>query len=493
MTMQYFTPWDKRQKAPAALIEARTAHCAVLGLPPNAPANAYQLARAALGEADLQAMLQQGELAAKQWEQMVNWSPLPAANTSVGPVLEAMESGLYEYLFLLGGRAGGKSHEVAEAIVDLCSRMKKRVVCGREFMASIKDSNKTLLANKIKEHRSAADWEILDTEIRHKNGTLITFIGVARNVDSAKSLEGCDIFWGEEAQTFSAKSVEIIVPTIRTEGAMLVFTMNPRYEDDPVCAMAIDPDQRPDAAWVKVVQFEDNPYLFRSRLMNDLRKSFRTSKRFRHVWRGDYDTNSELRIIDAKVGTPPIIAPHSGKVMYGIDFGGTDPTSLVRVTHYPSEALANGAKRGVLHITAEFNSPCRSNSDIVDAVEAVCPELVNDGYLYLKADSADPKAIGELNNAGITTIGAVKGPDSVLGGLRSIADFDVWIAPHCTETAKAAERFHWKTDRNGRPTNIPEHEYSHLWDAVRYAIEGEDLKDREGGVGYIILGEAPEE
>ena len=58
--------------------------------------------------------------------------------------------------------------------------------------------------------------------------------------------------------------------------------------------MAMVPAERPDALWYKVVQFEENPYIFISRLMNDLRKSFRVSKRFRHVWRGDLDRNSEL-------------------------------------------------------------------------------------------------------------------------------------------------------------------------------------------------------
>ena len=406
-------------------------------------------------------------------------------------VLDAMRSGVYEYLVLLGGRAGGKSHEVAEAIIELCSETPKRVVCGREFQNSIRDSSHALLKGKIKGHRSAGEWTITDTELRHRNGTLITFIGMARNVESAKSLEGADIFWGEEAQTFSLASVEILIPTIREHGSILIFTANPRYADDPVPRMAMVPAERPDALWYKVVQFEDNPHLFRSRLLNDLRKSFSTSKRFRHVWRGDLDRNSDLRIIDHTVGRPPMpeYMP-TPLTFYGIDFGGTDPTVLVRLHIWNAKQLGRDEdEKGVMYIDREFYSPCRSNREIVKGVTDISPELM-EGKYTLKADSADPKAIGELNNAMIPTVGADKGPGSVEAGLRTIADFDVWISNDCPNVAKCAENYRWKADRNGKALNTPEHAWSHPWDAVRYALEGEDLTaGGAGGVDYIELKE----
>lgn len=120
-------------------------------------------------------------------------------------------------------------------------------------------------------------------------------------------------------------------------------------------------------------------------------------------------------------------------------------------------------------------------------VRNVCPE-VNEGEWLVKADSADPKAIGELNNASIPTVGAVKGDSSVLAGLRTLADRDIWISDDCPITQKCAENYRWKADRAGRPLNVSEHEYSHPFDAARYALEGEDLSD-SSGVSYIILGE----
>lgn len=484
--MFYYAPFDADLMLPAPAILRWIATCEVLGLPPGHTTPAAFQEAAVSGDADKIEAAVQKLLA--QWEAMTAWRPQVPCST--GPVLRAMQSRLYEYLFLLGGRAGGKSHEVAEAVIELASFKRERVVCGREFMASIKDSNHALLSKKIKESRHAADWTITDQELRHKNGSLITFMGMARNPDSAKSLEGCTIFWGEESQSLSATSLEILTPTIREHGSMLVFTFNTRFTDDPVPRMALVPSERPEASWIKVVQFEDNPHFFRSRLFNDMRKSFRQSKRFKHVWRGDYDRNSELQILSYVTGRPPVTDHYAmhGRDLYGIDFGGSDPTALVRCVFYPPEALGRDQdERGALHFVAEFAAPCRSNRDIVDAVKAVCPELL-EGHQHLKADSADPKAIGELNNAGIPTQGVEKGPGSVLAGLRALADLDLYVSPDCPQTANAFDNYRWKPDRAGKPTNVPEHTFSHIPDAARYAIEGERL-DGQSGVAYLILGE----
>lgn len=486
---QYVVPWDTHRMGTAHYIEERLAHRRFLKLPPTAPVADYDEAVAGLHPQAKAAMVQEGAKAVLAWDAMLA-SHCPTGPNDGERVADAMRKGFYEYLFLLGGRAGGKSHEVAEAIVEVCSEKRKRVVCGREFMASIRESSRALLVSKINSHPSAAEWTITDTELRHANGTLITFIGMARNPESAKSLEGADIFWGEEAQTFSAHSVEILLPTIREQGSMLIFTANPRYADDPVPRMAMVPAEVPEAAWIKWVQFEDNPYIFTSRLMNDLRKAYLRSKRFKHVWRGDLDRNSELRIIQHHVGRPPMPAGHypTPRTLYGIDFGGTDPTALVRLNVFSATQMGRDKDdRGVIFIDREFYQPCKSNREIVKGVTATCPELL-DGYHELKADSADPKAIGELNIAGVPTRGAEKGPGSVEAGLRTLADFDIWISEECPNVILCAENYRWKSDRTGKALNVPEHNFSHPWDAARYAVEGEDLTSGQR-LDYIILEE----
>lgn len=385
----YYAPWRKNIRLGAEPILYHMELCRAVELHPSTNPNLVANAVNNLPPNLRNEALTAANMAAVRWEEMIAFKP---EGTHDGQsALKAIQSGNYEYLFLLGGRAGGKSHEIAEALVEHCAKNKKRVVCGREFQISIRDSARSLLVNKIKNHWSKDEWELLDSELRHKNGTLITFIGLARNPESAKSLEGADIFWGEEAQTFSETSMEVLIPTIRESGSMLIFTLNPRYETDPVYQMAMV--DRPDYAFVKFSGYEENPYLFTSRLVNDLRKSFRSGKRYKHVWRGDLDRNSELLILPHHIGKPPLIPNfyHTGTRLYGIDFGGTDSTAFIRLWHYPPKALGRHEDdKGVLYFDREFIQPCRSNRDIVEGVKDVCPELL-EGNWHVKADSADPK------------------------------------------------------------------------------------------------------
>src|SRR3546814_5267663 len=52
--------------------------------------------------------------------------------------------------------------------------------------------------------------------------------------DQIKSMEGIDRAWVEEAQTISANSLEVLIPTIRKAGSELWFSWNPRHASDPV-------------------------------------------------------------------------------------------------------------------------------------------------------------------------------------------------------------------------------------------------------------------
>lgn len=151
MSKVYYAPFDDSIMLPAEFLEAHAARAYALGQPPSVPPAAIAAALAAAPPALRDTAQRAAQQAAAAWSAMIAHKPQGLHDGQ--PFLPALESGLYEYLMLLGGRAGGKSHEVAEALVHLCSRVKKRVVCGREFQNSIRDSSHALLVNKIKAHR----------------------------------------------------------------------------------------------------------------------------------------------------------------------------------------------------------------------------------------------------------------------------------------------------------------------------------------------------
>ena len=89
-------------------------------------------------------------------------------------------SPLYEpmrYKVMHGGRGGGKSHGVAEVLLDMAARNPLRILCAREVQKSMRDSVHRLLKDKVVKLGLHGFYEVLDNEIRGANGSLFLFSG----------------------------------------------------------------------------------------------------------------------------------------------------------------------------------------------------------------------------------------------------------------------------------------------------------------------------
>lgn len=135
-----------------------------------------------------------------------------------------------------GGRGGGKSWEIADFLLIEGAKQKHRILCCREVQKSIKQSVHKLLSDRIAALGLGHFYQILETEIRGINGTEFSFAGLLNHtVESVKSFEGATITWIEEAQTVSAFSLSILIPTVvRTSKPMVIMSMNPKLPSDAV-------------------------------------------------------------------------------------------------------------------------------------------------------------------------------------------------------------------------------------------------------------------
>lgn len=170
-----------------------------------------------------------------------------------------------------------------------------RVVCIREVQSSIKDSVRQLLIDKISKLGVQALFEVLDTEIRGPDGSLIVFKGMqSYNAMNIKSLEAYDIAWVEEAQTLTQHSLDLLRPTLRREGSELWFSWNPRFKTDPV-DMFFRKNPPPDAISV-LVNWRDNPW-FPDVLRREMAHDFMIDEdKADHIWNGAYG-NSQGAIL----------------------------------------------------------------------------------------------------------------------------------------------------------------------------------------------------
>ena len=164
----------------------------------------------------------------------------------------------HPYKVAWSGRDAGKSWAYSMAILQLGLERPLRIVGLRETMRSLEDSVHKLLGDQVKRLGLEAHYTVYQSEIRGKNGTEIFYAGLRNNAIGIKSMEGCDIFWVEEAQTVSKESWETLIPTVRKPGAELWCTLNPRYaEDDSYRRWITHP---PAGAKVVEMSWRDNKY-----------------------------------------------------------------------------------------------------------------------------------------------------------------------------------------------------------------------------------------
>jgi len=191
----------------------------------------------------------------------------------------------HRYKVAYGGRGSGKSWGFARALLIQAANRPLRILCAREIQKSIKQSVHTLLNDQIQALGLGAFYEVLESEIRGKNGSSFTFTGLATNtVESIKSFEGCDIAWIEEAQTVSKKSWDILIPTIRKEGSEIWISFNPDLDTDDTYQRFIV--NKPDNAEVVKVNWSDNPW-FPDVLEEERLHSKATNPDYENIWEGN--------------------------------------------------------------------------------------------------------------------------------------------------------------------------------------------------------------
>ena len=140
---------------------------------------------------------------------------------------------------------------------------------------------------------------------------------------------------------------------------------------------------------------------------------------------------------------------------YGLDFGFTnDPTALVHCI------IAHGELWTDLEIyeTGLTNPMIAENAKEAGLTKA--DQII--------ADSAEPKSIAELRNAGLWIIPTVKGGDSITVGIDILHRYKWNVTRRSIGMIEELQSYKWKKDRDGKKTNTPVDKFNHAIDATRY-------------------------
>lgn len=367
------------------------------------------------------------------------------------------------YRVASGGRGSGKSHAIATALVLRMFDRKKRVLCAREIQQSLKQSVHHLLVGKIDGLKLTQYFDVSDISIMCRtSGSEIIFQGLHSNISQIKSLEDIALCWIEEAESVSARSLEVLTPTIRAAGSEIWGSCNPDDPDAPIMGY-IDSD-RPDTLHTHVI-FSDNPW-FPAELDGErLITQATDDDAYRHIWLGECRITSDAQILKGKYKVEEFEFEAECDGPYtGLDFGfSADPTAAIRCY------IADNGR--ILLITHEaYGHRCD-----IDRTPHLLDEIPNARKYVIRADNARPETISYLNYRGgyPKVVAAEKWPGSVEDGIAFLRSFEqIVIHPRCPRFAEEARLYSYKVDRlTGDVLPDPKPGFDHLMDALRYALQ----------------------
>jgi len=371
---------------------------------------------------------------------------------------------------VFGGRFSLKSHTVARMLLIKSREKKMRIGCFREFQSSIAESSHQLLSELIIKYE-LSDFHVTNNSIINTiNDSDFIFKGLWNNEQSIKSIEGIDIAWVEEAQTISEKSIEVLTPTVRKAHSKIVYTYNRLLEEDPVHKRLVL-EGRPDTLVINqnydlAIKYKMIPDVILKEIEDD--KKNRPAL-YKHKWMGE-PHNMERKIFKDWAIVDDI--PHEARLeRRGLDFGySRDPTVIVDIYYYNGGFILD-------EVTYQKGLSNRQIADIINSRES---------SVLIIADSAEPKSIDEIRDYGVNIIGCKKGRDSVSHGIQFVQDQKISVTKRSDNIIRCYRNYLWKTDKEGKIINEPEHTFSDPLDAIRYGLSGytkeepDDLEDDEG-------------
>lgn len=206
------------------------------------------------------------------------------------PKLEALFKPA-RYKVIYGGRGKGGSWGIARALLIKGAEKPLRILCTREIQKSIAESVHQLLKDQIALLGLGGFYDVKDTYIAGRNGTLFSFAGLRQlSAANLKSYEGYDLVWVEEAESITQKSWDILGPTIRNPASEIWVNFNPQLDSDETYVRFIE---TPSADTVLIpMNYRDNPWFpdvlekERVKFLALVEQGKRSKQDYDNIWEG---------------------------------------------------------------------------------------------------------------------------------------------------------------------------------------------------------------
>ena len=241
------------------------------------------------------------------------------------------------YLCAWGGRGSGKSRAFALMVMLAIGWLGWRVACCREIMNTIADSSKAEIEKEISRYGLDHMFDCQVKYIKGPNHARVIFRGLLRNVQGVKSLSSVDMAYVDEAENVSARSWQVLIPSIRKISAKIICAFNPFRDVDATYKTWVSeckwPEFENNRQWtvIRKVNFDLNPWFGFTSLAQECEVMKREDPdEWDHVYGGNPVGASELAIIKPRwvADCYDLHVLLTGSIQYGQErppIGGFDP------------------------------------------------------------------------------------------------------------------------------------------------------------------------
>lgn len=376
------------------------------------------------------------------------------------------------YIHMLGGRAGGRSHAVADIfILKLLGKAYFRGVIARQSLDSVRDSQFQHIVDIINKAEIRSLFDIQESTMRIKclaTGNTIIPKGfrTSKSTSTAKmkSLTGVTDVWIEEADEVQYEDFLKLDHSLRTvegSGLRIFFTYNTEKGDHWLKTK--HHDHADDRMLFIHTTYTDNRVNLDDDFIQALEKLRQTDPEYARVWiDGEWGGGVKGRIYEHFKETDKT---PEGETVYGIDFGYNNPTSIVKVVN----------SDGVFYVYEYLYQSKLTNNDLIEHLRGISKS----DYIY--ADNAEPARIEEIKRAGYNVYPANK---DVKYGISRVKASDIRLHYSAKNILKESKSYQWKQSADGSPLEEPVKMFDHAMDALRYAIVG--MTDKVQGPIQVI-------
>lgn len=361
------------------------------------------------------------------------------------------------FLLLVGGAGSGKSVMAAQKLIlRMLTEKKHRFVLIRKVANTIRDSQYYEIKRLVSLYNLEPLFEFQDSKLMiHCKPTNSHIISKGLDdVEKLKSISGTTGFWIEEGTELLKKDFNQL--NLRLRGKFehykqIIITTNPADSFHWINQRFIlntDND-------CKVIHstYLNNRFLDKE----NIKQIEQLKQEDKELWNiyglGEWTSITGL-IFPAWQIYANDIQPSSNDVCYGLDFGYTNPTALIKIS--------KDSDRNIYCEQIIYRSKL-TNSDLIELMK----ELNIEKQIPIYADTEDPNRISELRRAGFNIQEAKK---AVTSGIEFIKRFKLHIKNNSQDLQDELRTYKYKQDKNGNELEEPIKFNDHAIDAMRYGI-----------------------